>query len=164
NFRVFKDGADQLGISDIELPSLEYMTETISGAGVSGEIDAPVMGQFASMGVTLNWRTVTKSQLQLLAPGAHHLDCRGAIQLHDAGSGEMRPAACKVVIRGRTKTAELGKFEAATTMDASSELEVEYLKLTLDGETVIELDKLNYICNIGGTDYMAGIRAALGLA
>ena len=50
-----------------------------------------------------------------------------------------------------------------TTSDTKNTIEVNYLKVTIDGENVLELDKYNYICNIGGTDYLSDVREALGL-
>lgn len=50
NFRVYDgDSNDMIGVADVELPKLEAMTETLKGAGVSGEIDMPVLGHYASM-------------------------------------------------------------------------------------------------------------------
>ena len=48
-------------------------------------------------------------------------------------------------------------------MDASNEFECTYLKITLDGKDMVEIDKLNYKCVIDGTDYLADIRTALGM-
>ncbi|UTW68684.1 phage major tail tube protein [Anaerobacillus sp. HL2] len=40
---------------DVQLPSLEAMTETVKGAGIAGEVDSPVIGHFGSLGITLNY-------------------------------------------------------------------------------------------------------------
>ncbi|MGF9821967.1 phage major tail tube protein [Brevibacillus agri] len=32
-----------------------------------------------------------------------------------------------------------------------------------DGETVVEIDKFNYVCVIDGVDYLAKVRSNLGL-
>ena len=37
------------------------------------------------------------------------------------------------------------------------------LRVDIDGATMVEIDKLNYICKINGIDYLAQVRAALGL-
>ena len=37
NYRVYKDGNNQLGIATVDLPDLSYMTDTISGAGFAGD-------------------------------------------------------------------------------------------------------------------------------
>ena len=47
-------------------------------------------------------------------------------------------------------------------MATSCEYEVLYLKLCIDGKTVIEIDKLAFICRIGDTDHQENIRKNLG--
>lgn len=61
------------------------------------------------------------------------------------------------------KSTDLGKMEMGSTTDTKNTIEVTYIKITVDGETVLELDKYNYICNIDGTDYLTEVRDALGL-
>lgn len=58
---------------------------------------------------------------------------------------------------------ELGKLDVGATTDTSNVIETTYIKITIDGETVLELDKYNYICNIGGFDFLKEVRKALGL-
>lgn len=164
NFRVYyEDGTDLLGIADVELPKIEAMTETVKGAGIAGEVESPVLGHFGSMTCTINWRTVVKPTIGLAEPRAHNLDFRGAAQLYDAATGEYRTSSLKVSIRGIPKTTSLGKFEVGATADASNEFEVIYLKGSVDGKEIIEIDKYNYICRINGKDYLKGVRQALGL-
>lgn len=163
NFRVYEDGVDLLGIADVELPSLEAMTETVKGAGIAGEVESPVLGHYSSMTCTINWRTVVKPTVHLAEPRAHNLDFRGATQVYNAGSGEYRVQALKVTVRCIPKTTELGKLDVGTTADASNEFEVLYLKVSIDGKTIVEIDKYNYICIINGVDYMRKVREALGL-
>ncbi len=33
NFRVYNDGNDLLGVANVDLPSIEAMSDTVSGAG-----------------------------------------------------------------------------------------------------------------------------------
>lgn len=164
NYRVFEDGKDLIGTADVQLPSLEYMTETVKGAGVAGEVDSPTLGHFSAMSVTLNWRTVTEHLSRLATPRAHNLDIRGAQQRFNNATGELDVVPVKAVIRALPKKTDIGKFDAGATTDSSTEMEAIYLKLTVDGETVLEIDKYNYICNIGGTDFLEKVRQALGLA
>ena len=51
NFRVYENGNDLIGIADVTLPKVDYMTETVKGAGIAGEIDSPVKGHYSSMEV-----------------------------------------------------------------------------------------------------------------
>ena len=52
NFRVYNDGNDLLGVANVDLPSIEAMSDTVSGAGIAGEVESPILGHFASMTAT----------------------------------------------------------------------------------------------------------------
>lgn len=164
NFRVYQDGHDLIGVADVTLPKLEAMTETVKGAGVAGEVDSPVIGHYNSMELELNWRTLEKPNVMLASPKGVHLDLRGAQQVYDSTKGVYMVKPVKAVIQGIPKSTELGKLDVGTTSDTKNTIEVNYLKVTINKETVLELDKYNYICNIGGTDFLTDVREALGLA
>jgi len=38
NARVYREGERLVGIADVELPEIEFVTETVSGLGVAGEV------------------------------------------------------------------------------------------------------------------------------
>lgn len=163
NFTVYRDGTEYLGVSDVVLPNLEAMTETISGAGIAGEIDSPTLGHFASMTCTLNWRSVERSTIRLLRQQAHTLDFRGSVQTYDSGAGTPRPVGVKVTVKAIPKSGTLGNFQVATPMASSNELECTYIKIMIDGREMLEIDKFNFVCRIDGVDQLATVRAQLGL-
>lgn len=164
NAKVYREGVDQLGVGTVELPDLEYMSESISGLGIAGEIDAPVVGHFKSMSAKIKWNTTTAAAISLLEPVAHHLEVRGSIQEMDAGSGKWVNKPVKVVVRGMPKKSGIGKFEPGKKMEPETELEVSYMKLWLNGVELVELDKFNFIFRIGGVDKLADVRSNLGMA
>ena len=164
NYCVYKDSTDYIGLADVTLPTLEAMTETVSGAGIAGEVDSPTLGHYSSMETVLNWRVLEKNNLALAAPNGVQLDLRGAQQIYDSSSGKYAVRSVKIAILGVNKSTELGKFEPGTTTDTANTLETTYIKVDVDNETVLEIDKYNYICNIDGVDYMKEVREALGLA
>lgn len=163
NCKVYLDSNNLVGLADVQLPSLEVMTDTIKGAGIAGEIDSPTVGHYQSMQVGINFRTVTPEFARLAAQKAHQLDIRGAVQVFNAALGQSEIQAVKVVVSARTKKADLGKLEAGAAQENSWEGEVVYLKLFIAGEERIEIDKLNFICVIDGEDQLAGVRTALGM-
>lgn len=164
NFRVYNgDSNDMIGVADVELPKLETMTETLKGAGVAGEIDMPVIGHYSSMETKLNFRTVDKNALTISATKGQKLDIRGAQEVFDKSANEIKVVPVKLIVKGMPKSTELGKFEMGAGTDSSLTLETMYLKLTIDGETKAEIDKMNYIATINGTDYLDDVREALGL-
>lgn len=163
NFSAYASGNIYLGVADVDLPDLEAMTETISGAGIAGEIDSPILGAFASMTTTLNWRTLDRSAFRLARQEGQALDFRGSIQVFDAATAAYKQKSLKVTIRALPKNMPLGSLSVGTTMDSSNELEVTYIKILFDGETVVEIDKFNMICVIDGIDYLAEVRKNLGM-
>ena len=94
NFRVYDgDSNDMIGVADVELPKLEAMTETLKGAGVSGEIDMPVLGHYASMETKLNFRTVDKNSLKISATKSQKLEIRGAQEVYN--KAKIGRASCR---------------------------------------------------------------------
>lgn len=163
-FRVYQDGTTDLkGVADIQLPSLESMTETVKGAGIAGEYESPTIGHFQSMKLTLNWRTISREMILSMSQKAQRFDCRGAIQEYDAANGAYAIRQARVVVQGPPTKLEPGKFETGSPSDGSTEIEAIYLKIDIDGKNIVEIDKLNYKCVIDGIDYLADVRKALGL-
>lgn len=163
NARIYKDGNVLLGVATIELPSFYYMTESLSGLGIAGEVDTPIQGHFGSMTTKLTWNTTTADAVQLLIMEAHHLDVRGSIQSYDSGTGKYEDTAIKVLMRASPKSVGLGSFEPAKKMESETELEVSYIKVSQGGTDLVELDKFNFIFKVKGVDYMANIRTNLGM-
>jgi hypothetical protein len=163
NFEVFKSGNRKLGMADVTLPNLKYKTSTLSGAGIGGEIEMPTPGQTESMELEINWRTINEDVTELAGMEAHDLELRGANEQYDAGTGKITTQAVKINVRGVPKGADLGAFKPADHTDSKTTLEILYIKVTIDGVRKIEIDKLNYIHYVNGTDYLEGVRKALGL-
>ena len=164
NFRVYNDANDLLGVATVDLPELAAMTDTVSGAGIAGEVDSPVLGHFQSMSVTLHWRTIEAAAMSLAEQKAHHLEIRGSEQRYDAGSGLYSTVPVRLVVKGTPKTTSLGSFEPGSTTDTTTELEASYLKLVVAGKELVEVDKYNYIAKFNGSDALQSVRADLGLS
>jgi hypothetical protein len=164
NFEVFDaDEGRLLGMADVELPNLEAKSDTISGAGIAGEMEAPTKGHYSAMSVTINWRNVEAQALKLLAPKVHALEFRGSIQVFNASTSVLEDVPYKVVTRCFPKSGGLGKLAPGAAMEPSREFSTHYVKVFLDGKEYIEIDQPNYICKIDGVDYLAAVRANLGL-
>ncbi|GIO09670.1 phage major tail tube protein [Brevibacillus reuszeri] len=164
NFRIYLDGSNDLkGVADLQLPSFEPMTDTVKGAGIGGEYEAPTIGHFQSMKLTINWRSVTREMFSLLRQKGQRLDCRGAFQDYDAGKATRVTRSVRVVVQGPTTKVDPGKYEVGSSSDGSAEIEVMYLKIEIEGRTVVELDKLNFVFMVDGEDQFADVRKALGM-
>lgn len=164
DFRVYEPGnPDYKGVSDIQLPSLEHMTEAINGAGILGEYESPAFGHLSSMKLVLNWRVTSKELLSFFRPEAMEIDCRMANQEYNEQLGKHNFTANRLYVRGIPVKNDLGKVQKGSPYEGSTELEVLHMRLECDGEVLIEVDRINYIYRVGGVDYTQKLREALGL-
>lgn len=164
NFNVCDDdGNILLGVGTVDLPSFQKQTDTLSGSGIAGEIDTPIPGHFQSMSATIHWRSVTASALELLADGHHSLTLRAAQNQINASGGDNTVLAYRIHLRGLTKNGELGSAEVNGAMEHTTELELTYIKILIDDEEKLELDKLNMIYSVTGSDQLSDVKKALGM-
>lgn len=164
DFRAYDENqTNMLGIASVEYPGISNITQTVKGTGVGGEVEATVLGQFESMETKINWNTPTKHNLRFTGGQPVALEFRGAVQNWDSGENAYIMDQVRVVIRGRAKSSEPGKWEPANTTDSTNTIETTYFKYEVNGETVIEIDKYACKCVIDGVDVVAELRAALGI-
>lgn len=163
NYRVYVSGNNQAGVATVDLPSIEAMTDTVSGAGIAGEVDSPVLGHFASMTTTITWRTITEYAMSLAAQKSHEIEFRGSQQVYDAANGTYSSVPIRVAIRAIPKSTGLGSLEVGSTTDSESEFEVTYMKIYVNNVERIEIDKYNFKYVVDGVDYLASVRSDLGL-
>ena len=162
-FNVYSDDSRLLGIADGNFPSLEFITTGIKGAGLAGTIDSPGGGMFGSIVVTLNWRTTTRDFMQLAIPGSHTLDLYAELLSYDAGYGEYKSESLHIYMKAFTKKLDMGKLPDMESQEGSTEHEVYSLKVDIDNEEQLYIDKFNYIFRVQGVDRLANTRRALGM-
>lgn len=162
NFSVFEDSIEYLGMSEATLPEVSNLAEEIQGAGISGNVEAVVLGHIEAMTLTLNFRTVTKAAIRLAEPRIHNIDLRAAQQVRNTQTGIIETVKAKHVMRVVPKKFAPGKLAAASAADASGEYAVSSYTLYLDGKKAVEIDPLNFVYYINGTDYLETVRRALG--
>lgn len=162
NFALYEDNREFLGIASVTLPDITWLNSSISGAGIAGNVEAVIVGHLDAMTMTLNMRTATPDAIRLTEPRRHNIDLRVAQQDEDTVAGEIQIRKVKHVMVVVPKSFKGGSVAPASPADASGEYAVRYWAMFIDGEKVTEIDPLNYICRINGTDYLADVRAALG--
>lgn len=164
HFRVYNDGNDMLGIATVDLPEITPMSDTVSGAGIAGEVESGILGHFESMTTTFTWRTIERKAISLCSQRkAHAVEVRGSQQVYDAATGTYSTVPVRASMRISLKSAPLGTFKPGATTDTEQEFEVLYLKLYVDGKETLEIDKYNFIAKINGVDDLASVRKDLGI-
>lgn len=159
DFNIYGDGERLVGAgSELELPTASMMTSTLTGCGLGGEIDLPTLGKFQSIEQELPFTMLHSSFVDFLdttKPCA--LTFRGAAQILDR-EGITTERGCRVVERGVPKEFKPGKAKMGEAMDTSTKLELFYLMIEVDGENMLEIDKLNNVYKVRGVDQMANVR------
>lgn len=163
NFRVYDEENNPLGLATVDLPQLQAMSDTVSGAGIAGEVDSPVLGHYQSMTTTFHWRTIEADAMKLNKQKSHQIDLRGAQQVYDTSTGDYAVKKVRATLKMTPKNSNLGSFEPGSTTDSEQEFEVTYIKLFIDDKEMVEIDKYNFIAKFNGEDGLAQVRQALGM-
>ena len=146
----------------VQLPSLEYSSSTLSGSGIMGEIDFPNIYKPGPMAFTLNQRLDTQDAIMLAEPREHLFEVLWVSDKFDTNNAKIGIDSHKAVIKALPKKYDPGSLEAGNASDGSNEMEAYYYKRVINGETVLEIDKLNYVLKVNGVDYSTKIRSLLG--
>jgi P2 family phage contractile tail tube protein len=163
NYEAYLSAARLVGHVDVTLPNIQFMTQTIQGNGLSGPMDVPVEGHIQDMTLTINFRNVHDDAVQLLAQQRHHIEFWGAIQKEDTATGQLVQIQHKVIVKAMPKGSNLGTLNPGNIQGRSVEFGVSYLREFYGNEEQIEIDKFNFIYKVRGADFLAGVRAAIGL-
>jgi P2 family phage contractile tail tube protein len=161
-FDVYADGEMLLGVVDATLPNITPLKETIKGAGINGELETSAIGQIGGMKLQMTWRSATEQASLLANPQGMALELRGSAQVIDSAAYRFRQIPIRIAVRACSSDMQLGKFDPATAMGTTTEVECMYFKYTYNGKVLHEIDKTNFKTILGGTDALAEVNKALG--
>lgn len=162
DFAVYEDATELLGQADLTLPDIQYITQEISGAGISGNIAATITGHVQAMSMTINFRTPTESAINLNKPGIHKIDARGCIDEMDLVTGQKVKVPVKYLMSVEATAFNPGKLAPAATADTNGTYSVWAISMYRDGKKAFEVNPGAYIFEVDGVDYLADVRKALG--
>lgn len=162
DFEVYEGKTNYIGVSEATLPDISFLTQTITGAGISGNIEAVLTGMVDAMNLALKFRSVTDAATKLMTPEKHDIELRVAEQYWNTTGRKKEVMADKYVLVTMPKKTSPGNVAPASAADVSGEYSVYYYAGYKDGKQLWEIDPWNYICKINGVDYMADVRKALG--
>ena len=161
NFKVYGDDGDEyLGITaEVSLAELNNTVASITGAGIAGTYDAPVIGHYDSIKQEIPFRIMTSNAVKMMNPmQVLRLNMRGAIQMTDKSTGVSAFTGLRYVVGGRCTSFNPGTLQPGQPMNSAATIEATYILVEADGEKIIELDKINNIFNINGTDLLEEVR------
>ncbi len=159
-FNAFLDGESWLGlIPELTLPKLARKLDDYRGGGMEG----PVKIDMGQEGMEIDFTTgfdgrIFKRYAATSVSGVL-LRFAGSWQRDDVGD----VSAVEITVRGRIAEIDHGTAKAGDDAPIKVKMALSYYKLTVDGQELIEIDLVNFINKVSGTDTLAAHRAALGI-
>lgn len=120
NFACYEDAKDFLGLASVTLPDVDFIVATVSGAGIAGNVEAPIIGHMNAMtGAASNSGTFSAESLKLQEPREHNIDLRAPQQVYDPIAGVYKTQPVKHVLVLVPKTLSNGNIAPASPTDGS---------------------------------------------
>ncbi len=160
---LFNEGNSYLGqTGEVTLPKLGRKFEDWRGGGMNGNIkwDAGMSDDM----IEFAWKLggidpLVISQFGAATVGALGLRFAGSYQRDDTGE----TSSLEMVVRGRHEEIDLGNAKAGDDTELSIKTIWSYLKITIDGKVLIEIDIPGVKEVVNGVDRLAQHRKNIGL-
>lgn len=163
NFHLYKgmEGSGEmfLGITgEVTLPDLDAMTETLSGSGLLGEVAVANPGHYSEIEMEIPFVGLCNDMMTLAPNEYNTLTMRAAQQSTVKSDHTKQISGMKVVVGGTVKKYKLGSVKIGSQMGSSATLSVTYIKITVEDQTYLELDKYNEVFIFNGKDQLSQIK------
>lgn len=161
HFATFIDGNSYVGeVEEVTLPKLTRKMEEWRSGGMLMPVKADFGMEAIECEITAGGylKDVFKQFGNSKVDGVP-LRFAGALQNDDTGDY----TGVEVHMRGRWEEIDTGSAKAGDKSEFKAKMALNYYRLVIDGEDVIELDAINMIEKIGGTDLLAVVRKLLGI-
>lgn len=158
NFTAYVDGRGYIGrIETCKLPELAINTAEYRGGGMDAPVELDMGMQKMEVQLVLAEYDPEVIKLYGLFGADVPVVLRGAIQRQ----GE---ASVPVIIRtvGGVKQISRGDWKTGENSQMTVTVNCNIYQEVINGETVVDIDVLNFVRIIGGIDQLADVRAALG--
>lgn len=163
HMNLFNDGNSYAGVAKtVTLPKLSRKLESFRAGGMDGPVKVDL--GHSDDGLQLEWTLGGWDLIALRQYGAVRADgvmLRFAGSVQDDSAGTV--SAVEIVTRGRHEEIDFGEATPGEDTEHKITTALTYYKLTVDGDTIIEIDLLNMIFIVDGEDLLADHRKAIGI-
>lgn len=160
-FNVYDgDGDIMVGVTDeMSMAELASKVVTVTGAGILGSYEVPVLGHYDAITQEVPFRILYKPVFEFANPMKQVcLNVRGALQVTDKNTGVSDFCGLRYVVKGRCKTITPGNLKPGDAMGAKISIAAVYILYEIEGTKLLEIDKLNNVYRINGVDLMEKVR------
>ena len=160
---VYVNNASKHGqASEITPPTVTALMSDYKAMGMVGSIE--LFNGFDKLETTIKWTYPDNETQKAFANFLKPVDLMirsNKAEYDSGGINEDKPIV--MYVKGYPKAHPAGTYKAKEDTELENTLTVQYYKLEIDGEEIIEIDVLNNIYKVGGEDLLATRRENLGL-
>lgn len=160
NFTAFVDGYDtRLSVAEITPPLVRDAVEEMKSGGLLAPMDVPLGLQKLEAGLKINARIRPLMRQVGMTPGKFVRPTFRGVSISEIDGSQQNET---LVMQGRLNIdANTWAAQGASQMDFKIG-SITYFKHVVDGSTLYEIDLINFVCIVDGTDQWADIRSGLG--
>ena len=163
NANIYLDGRSCLGrAEEITLPIIKHVLSEHKALGMVGKVE--LWSGVDKLETKIKWNSFYADVHKKFANPfrALNLQVRSSLEVYTS-QGRTAQQPVVVYLTGSSKDFPTGNFKQHDNVELESNLTVTYVKLVVNGETIIEYDVLSNIFKVAGEDVMAQYRANLGI-
>lgn len=161
DFRLYNDNSQVIGVGEeITLPTISMINKTLTTPG--GEVDMPSLAT-ENMELEIPFNIFNNEAAETVHVGeVGSYVIRGAAQSANNSTHELTYDGLVVTAKGFTTEVALGSVKRADGMNSTIKMNLTYLKVaSYSGTIFLEIDKLNGVFKVNGTDQRSKISAYL---
>ena len=147
--------------SEVTPPTLTAVMADYKAMGMAGSLE--LFNGFDKMETTIKWTYPDSDTQKVFANFRKPVDLMIRSSKAECETGEMVEVPIVMYVKGYSKTHPAGTFKAKEDTELESSLAVNYYRLEIDGDPIVEVDVLNNIYKVGGEDLLAERRQNLGI-
>ena len=157
---LFIDGQHYAGeCTEVTPPTLERETEDYRAGGMNGPVKLDMGGKELMLTMKMAGHVAALVQQYAGSLSGTMLRFVQAVQADDSDQVQ----GVEIVARGRMTKIDPGTAKVGDLTEHEYEFAITYIKWIDNGTTLVEVDYVNMIENVGGVDRMAQTRAVLGI-
>ena len=162
NARIYINGNDLAGkAKEVDLPKVKPKFADVNGLGLYGEAEVPI--GLEKMEARLLMNSVYPEFVKVVANPRKMATVivRSSITGFTQ-EGVQYEKPLKAEIRGFFKESDVGKFKQGEGVEAEANMTVNYFKLEVDGQPIVEVDVFNNIYKVDNEDLLQEWKQNLG--
>jgi len=161
---IYLDGTNSLlgKASQITLPDIVASVDTHQALGMIGKVELP--SGLDMLTTKIKWSSFWPDRIAMGADPftAHKIQVRASVETYGV-NGRIAEDPLVALLAVRFKKTPLGALMSQTNPEVEDELATTYVKVSVAGKELVEIDMMNNVWRSNGVDVLAKYRANLGL-